>query len=491
MSNRKLIYYDDARHYHFYIPDPPITHEQVTAPIDAAAGTGVDTFVWGFGVGPTVFHDSKVADIFASHLEVIGDVASWRAYENSMSLIRDGEDALTVMIDRAHEVGMDFIGSLRLTHSSNPNDKDNAHNWRFKIEHPEWVLKGTDDPERKNSFNWVHPEVRAERFAIAEETIVRYDVDGIELDLSFSPFYFEADEVTNNLHVVTEFIRDLRAVAQRSNRKGKGPAAIGARILPTLSANLEAGFDVETWISEGLLDFVVPNVYGHIPIDPDFPFEWVTDLASGTNCEVYPAMGSIAGGNREGYASVEHYRAAAAAYWDRGADAIYLPWFRWPIGPEERQLFSEMGDPDVLSELPKRYFMAPQHTSNLKFGHTSMLPVNLEVGQAKTVSMHLAEDVDRARATLCLRLDQSTSLDDMTILINGTELDQEHRKYTPFGYTYSTLEFILPEGTLVHGRNEVSVRVDSRPMNLDRTVVLSALEIDIDYPKTETPTAMV
>ena len=120
-----------------------------------------------------------------------------------------------------------------------------------------------------------------------------------------------------------------------------------------------------------------------------------------------------------------------------------------------------------------------------------MLPVDLEVGQAKTVSIHLAENVDRAQATLCLRLDQSTSLDDMAILINGTELDQEHRKYTPYGYTYSTLEFILPKGTLVHGRNEVSVRVDSRPMNLDRTVVLSALEIDIDYPKTETPTSMV
>ena len=487
MSKRKLIYYDDARHYHFYIPDPPMSREQLTAPIDGAAGTGVDTFIWGFGVGPTVFHDSKFADIFAAHLDVIPDVASWRAYENSKSLIKDGQDALTIMIDRAHEVGMEFIGSLRLTHSSDPAATDNAHNWQFKIDHPEWVLKGDDDPERKNSFNWVHPEVRAERFAIAEETVTRCDVDGIELDLTFGPYYFEADEVADNLHVLTDFIRDLRAVAEKASAQKGKPIALGVRLLPTLQANLDAGFDVATWISEGLVDFVVPNVYGHIPIDTDFPFDWVTEMARGTKTEVYPAMGSISGGDREGYASVNHYRAAAAAYWDRGADAIYLPWFRWPVGPEERQLFSEMGDPDVLAELPKRYFMAPQNAGNQKFGHVSELPVDLEIGQPKTVAMHVAENPDRAEATLRIRLDQSTSLDAMTVSLNGTTLDHDSRKYTPFGYTYSTTEFDLPKGMLIRGRNEITVSVDSRPAKLGRTVVLSALEIDIDYARTLQP----
>ena len=119
---------------------------EATATIDAVAGTGVDTFVWGFGVGPTIFHDSKHADVFAAHLDVIPDVASWRAYENTMSLINRGCDPLDVMIDRAHEVGMEFIGSLRLTHSSDPADVTNAHNWQFKIDHPEWVLKGDDSP---------------------------------------------------------------------------------------------------------------------------------------------------------------------------------------------------------------------------------------------------------------------------------------------------------------------------------------------------------
>ena len=178
MSRRRLIFYDDARHYHYYVYEPPMSLPEATATIDSVAGTGVDTFVWGFGVGPTVFHDSKLADVFAAHLDVIGDVASWRAYENTMSLINRGCDPLDVMIDRAHEAGMDFFGSMRLTHSSDPADVTNAHNWQFKIDHPEWVLKGDDSPDRKNAFNWKYSEVRAERLAIAEETCTRYDVDG-------------------------------------------------------------------------------------------------------------------------------------------------------------------------------------------------------------------------------------------------------------------------------------------------------------------------
>ena len=304
MSNRRLIFYDDARHYHYYVYEPPMSIREATSTIDAVAGTGVDTFVWGFGVGPTVFHDSKHADVFAAHLEVIADVASWRAYENTMSLINRGCDPLDVMIDRAHEVGMDFIGSLRLTHSSDPADATNAHNWQFKIDHPEWVLKGDDSPNRKNAFNWIYPEVRAERFAIAEETLTRYDVDGLELDLTFDPYYFEADEVAENLHVLTDFIRDLRRTAtEMADKRGKS-IDIGARVFPTLKANNDAGFDVETWLQEGLLDFVVPNIYSHIPIDPDFPFEVLLDLARVGGCEVYPAMGSVLGANREEYAGL-------------------------------------------------------------------------------------------------------------------------------------------------------------------------------------------
>ena len=490
MSNRRLIFYDDARHYHYYVYEPPMSMSEATATIDAVAGTGVDTFVWGFGVGPTVFHDSKHADVFAAHLEVIPDVASWRGYENTMSLINRGCDPLDVMIDRAHDVGMDFIGSLRLTHSSDPADVTNAHNWQFKIDHPEWVLKGDDSPNRKNAFNWTIPEVRAERFAIAEETLTRYDVDGLELDLTFDPYYFEADEVAENLHVLTDFIRDLRRAARESADKRGKSIDIGARVFPTLKANNDAGFDVETWLQEGLLDFVVPNVYSHMPIDPDFPFDVVRELAQAGGCEVYPAMGSVLGANREEYAGVDYYRAAASAYWSRGADALYLPWFPWPIGPEQRQILSEIGDPDVLFEKPKRYYMAPRQDQCVRFGYEASLPVQIDAGadaSPATVCLTVAKDSPDANVTLTLKLGESTSQDGMSVSFNGIELSLNDATYTTYGYNYSTLELQLGWDDLVDGVNELSVAVLSRPAKLSSAVTLLDLEIAVDYVTPKQP----
>ncbi len=490
MSNRRLIFYDDARHYHYYVYEPPMSIREATSTIDAVAGTGVDTFVWGFGVGPTVFHDSKHADVFAAHLDVIPDVASWRAYENTMSLINRGRDPLDVMIDRAHEVGMDFIGSLRLTHSSDPADATNAHNWQFKIDHPEWVLKGDDSPDRKNAFNWTFPEVRAERLAIAEETVARYDVDGLELDLTFGPYYFEADEVADNMHVLTDFIRDLRRAAKGSGEKRGKSIDIGARVFPTLKANNDAGFDVETWFAEGLLDFVVPNIYSHMPIDPDFPFGWVLDHARSGGCEVYPAMGSVLGVNREEYAGRDYYRAAASAYWSRGADALYLPWFPWPIGPEQRQILSEIGDPDVLFEKPKRYYMAPRQDQCVRFGYEAPLPVQIDAGAdatPATVCLTVAKDSAEANPTLTLKLGESTSHDEMSIHLNGDVLSLDDATYTTYGYDYSTLELQLDWDDLVDGVNELSVAVLSRPAKLSSAVTLEGVEIAVDYVTPKQP----
>ena len=225
--------------------------------------------------------------------------------------------------------------------------------------------------------------------------MTRYDVDGLELDLTFGPFYFEADEVAENMHLLTGFVRDLRRIAkEEAARRGK-PIDIGARLLPTLKANNDTGFDVETWLEKGLLDFVVPNVYSHMPIDPDFPFEWVLNLARVGGCEVYPAMGSVLGANREEYAGLDYYRAAASAYWNRGADALYLPWFPWPVGPEQRQILSEIGDPDVLFEKSKRYYMAPRQDQCVKFGYAAPLPVQLDAGSdatPATVSLSVVKD---------------------------------------------------------------------------------------------------
>jgi hypothetical protein len=214
------------------------------------------------------------------------------------------------------------------------------------------------------------------------------------------------------------------------------------------------------------------------------------DMARPSGCEVYPAMGSVLGANREEFAGVEQYRAAAAAYWSRGADALYIPWYPWPIGPEQRQILTEIADPDVLADKPKRYFMAPRQPQSVKYGYDAPLPVALAVGADEaptTVSLYVAEDPLRADATLALKLVESTSHDEMTVFLNGKELSGANGTYTTYGYSYSTLEFRLERGALRKGPNEISIALLSRPANLASTVTLTGVEIAVDYVTPKQP----
>ena len=499
MSNRRLVYYSDARHYHMYCYDPPMRIEDARAPVDEIAGTAVDTFVYGFGIGPNMFHLTKVGEIMGSRHETFKDYAPnmpalpfWRTYENIMSLRERGLDILDILIDRAHEKGMEFFGSFRLTHPNDPKNVDAFDTWQFRIDHPEWCLQGRG----KYSFNWVHPEVRAERFAIIEEAVNRYDMDGFELDLSFAPYFFEEDKADANSRILTDFVRDVKAAVTAAAQKRGRPMVLGARVLSGLAGNLAQGMNVLDWLDQGLLDYVVPMVYGAwIQTDADHPFEWLLQAAGRSGCEVYPALASRIDSELEGRrptyeASVDNYRAAAAAYWSKGADGIYLPWFDWPIGSEQRQVLSEIADPDLLREKPKHYVVIRRLADDREFGRDAQLPLALTLGlesPGQTVQFYVADTQEKADATLKLRLANSTSHDSMTISLNGAPVPEEQCRRTSHGYEYYWLEYPLPHGALREGHNQVGVALHSRPRNLEGQVVLESVELLVNYPGPAAP----
>ena len=116
MRRKRTIYFDDARHYYLYVFDPPMTMEEARMPIDQIAGTAVDTFVYGVACGG-LFYPSKVGKQFGELSRPFkGEYSApnWSAWTNMQGLIKQGLDLLTVLIDRAHEKGMDFIASVRM-----------------------------------------------------------------------------------------------------------------------------------------------------------------------------------------------------------------------------------------------------------------------------------------------------------------------------------------------------------------------------------------
>ena len=184
---------------------------------------------------------------------------------------------------------------------------------------------------------------------------------------------------------------------------------------------------------------------------------------------------------------VEHFRAGAAAYWAKGADAIYLPWFDWPVGAEERQILSEIRDPDIIREKRKHYWTTTRDVDEDCEGYAAQLPMTLETGidaSEQTVRLFVADSPGRCDARLRLKLTGSVAADVMTVTVNGDALDWAASRITRHGGggdIFAWVEFPLEGGAIRAGRNEIGVSVDSRPANLVANVVLQSVEMIVDY----------
>ena len=70
-------------------------------------------------------------------------------------------------------------------------------------------------------LDFKHPEVREERFALIEETLTRYPVDGFELQLNYGLHYFHPREIDAGRAIMSDWVeRVYRAVkASGENRE--------------------------------------------------------------------------------------------------------------------------------------------------------------------------------------------------------------------------------------------------------------------------------
>ncbi|MCY4527671.1 MAG: hypothetical protein OXD46_01400, partial [Chloroflexi bacterium] len=231
------------------------------------------------------------------------------------------------------------------------------------------------------------------------------------------------------------------------------------------------------------------------PVDAHCPFEWLVDLAKGEGCHVSPTLQRAVRGldiaddrmepnSLELHATIEQLRAGAASFWDRGADGIYMLFLKWPHGPEQRTIFTEAHDPDLLKRKPKSYVVRRHDDLSAQFGYESQLKATLEEGAGpQTVRLFVADDPRSVTATLRLRLIWSTTLDDLTLHINGNPLSLDSAKRTQLdAYLAAWLEIELPSDTLIHGWNEITLSLDARPAGLGAPIVWEGCEIVIEYP---------
>ena len=292
---------------------------------------------------------------------------------------------------------------------------------------------------------------------------------------------------------MTDFVRNVAEMVR--NRPG-GPGLIGARIYPTLELNRKTGLDVQTWLQEGLVDFVVPMVYAFFVLDANMPIDWLVQEAHENDISVYAMLQPYYTEENRRFYSVEDatpamIRAAAANFWERGVDGLYAWFLPWPLGDSERRTLTELSDPELVKEADKHYFLRRSSDATSGHDYEAFLPVEIpsaDAGIQYQIPFSIADDTQNDRVqSIRLRLGVSNlvTADTFEVLLNGQSLADERctrsviRSRDP--YAGQWLEFHLDRVRPQKGVNVLEVALKARPAGFVGGVTVEDVEILVEY----------
>ena len=480
MRKRRTIYHNDARHYYLWLYDPPMRMKDAWRPIDDVAGTAVDTFSYCVQRGDGLFYPTKVGLMFGSDKQPFANNIAWHAWHAMHSMIDRGLDPLQVLIDRAHEKGLEFWADLRLA-----------------------TYGGIDANLRVENGGryFAEPTVRDHLGGIARELVVDYPSDGLELDFAIAngnrPSYLQPDDIEEYTPVITKWVADLADVIR--NRTGGG--TIGARVYPVEKINLRQGLDVRAWLAEGIVDFVVPMMYEYNRLDPNMPMDWLIEAAHEHDVSVYgmlqhtvPAQDVSLSADNRVYPTIEQLRATAASFWGRDLDGLYAWFMRWPHGDTERAFLSEMGDPDLIDEKDKTFFILRRSQEPDSPAYGAPLPVEIpkaDPHDIREIPFYVADDIAESdlvsSAILSIKFMNLIMGDRVSIALNGESLlgesvtrDFAHNTphIAPRGLD---LQFRLRDVLPRKGWNTLQISLDERPDLMVGGITVDQVELRVKY----------
>ena len=518
--------------------EPPLTPRQfVDATVGQIAGTRVNALSWPIGMNGlyVMNYPTQVpgAEITGDSLRAGTGVKLesswwWRNIRAIRSLIEQGHDPMKLMVDGAHEAGIDIWIHIRQNdwhHVRGESTADPKHflNFmagRFWREHPEWRIgkdglagwpEGQPVSESAMDFqDFAHEPVRRYRIAIAEEVASKYNIDGIELDFMRCPYFFKKSQVPAMTAVMTEYVREIRRSLDRLGRERRRFIGLSARVPWTIAGAVAVGLDAPRWAQEGLVNQLVPSPFFAMTLDADVS-EWIA-LGKRTGCRIYPCIEESyrAGIATEGgvpglqWVDLERARATALNFWQAGADGIYL--FNWPDRGRNVNTtpgLSELHDPAILRRKNKRYVVGRRNEKGAGAWPycelPRVIPAELRRDQPIRVDLPVGDDLAANReqlqsARLCLLLDNLTGPDKLEVFLNGVRVDGPANPIRPGQYIphatvgslltwqYYDLRANLPR----LGSNTLEVRLAVRNPDFEKPwsqcrLVLSDVELEIKY----------
>jgi len=304
--------------------------------VDAHAHAGVDTIVhcvfsrFSTNVAPDV---SEVAEPIYDQVPYTEPLKHYH---------EAGYDLMQILLDRAHNHGQTFMAGMRM------NDRHGAASHaKLYREHPEWHARGVP-----RGLDYAHEGFRNKVLTFIRDLLDRYDVDGIEFDYMRWIYMFSMDTERENAPLLTDFQRKARKLLGDAGRRRGRRLLLSVRVPDAIEECMLYGFDVETWVKEGIVDYIVPSHFGYM--DVNVKIEKYRELTEGTDCRIYPSLNRWTGPSRleqTGWRP-EHYYAAAHNYYGFGADGIATYNYQFATFEEYIEKLGNLepvGDPQTLA----------------------------------------------------------------------------------------------------------------------------------------------
>lgn len=340
------------------------TADELRRQVASLEDTSVAVFEWCITSGSRVNFPTKSYELIGAGVTEFGRRGDQVVTETMRRFAAEGVDTLEVVARACHDHGLLCYATMRMNGDYAASAKDdsisrllNSDFWRA---HPEYRVRGPKG-EDKTKLSYAFPAVRDFKLGILREAAAR-DIDGIHLDFLRHPPFFGFEEpmvkafqekygvdprtlpvddarwAALRAGVMTSFLRDARRLLDEAGAKRGRHLGLSARIDWREHGML--GCDVETWLKEGLLDYLVvaQHSLGGYEIDLT-PF---VKLARGTGCAVLfgeegilsghdrtaaedklIAAGKLAAPKRD-HLSLEQYQARAARWYAAGADGVHL-----------------------------------------------------------------------------------------------------------------------------------------------------------------------
>lgn len=369
---------------------------------------------------------------------------------------------------------------------------------RFLLEHPEYRLKPDPaeyreadaaerlryiaEPARRirlrtvRVLNWAIPEVRALKLGFIRELADHYDLDGLELDFMrwSALFRLEETSVEDRVAIMVAFIRETRAILDRSTPPGR-KRWLGVRVPLRRSGHAPLGIDLPRWVAAGV-DIV--NLSCHYLTEqqsdlgafhqqvPDTPLYLELTFANANSSAL---AAPISGRYRP--TTIEQLGTAAHLAYARGAHGVSLFNFAYyrniaqPTGEPPFNLLDRLGDPEAVARAPQHYFLS--QSSNPPSGPAQFAQQRVaRAGHPVRWKIDLAPPTGGWRHAGRLRLQAVAPYSDreLAVALNGQPLRETTDVTDPYPTDFANVgnqpncrAWVVPVTGLRAGQNEVQV----------------------------------